>query len=121
VRDIATIEMQLLDPPRSRLIWVVENEGKAYVVSGYMGSRIGRMWKRWPAQADRDGRAVVRIDGRRYERTLQRIMSGPEVEGVTAELSRKYGSVISPAEIAAGGAWLFELAPRGTVDGGGPR
>ena len=46
-RDIGTIELQLLEPPRSRLIWVIEYEGKVYVVSGYMGSRIGRLWKRW--------------------------------------------------------------------------
>ncbi len=111
-RDIGTIELQLLDPPRSRLIWIAEHEGKIYVVSGYMGNAIGRMWKRWPAQAERDGRAVVRIAGKRYERRLVRIMAGAVVEGVTAEMRRKYGSGTTPATIAEGGTWLFELAPR---------
>ncbi len=111
-RDIGTIELQLLDPPRSRLIFVLEHEGKLYVVSGYMGNAIGRLWKRWPAQAERDGRAVVRIAGKRYERTLVRIMSGAVVEGVTEEMRRKYGSGTTAATIAAGGTWLFELAPR---------
>jgi len=110
-RDVGTIELQLLDPPRSRLIWVIEYEGKVYVVSGYMGSRIGRLWKRWPAQAERDGRAIVRIAGKRYRRTLVRIMTGSVVDGVTAELSRKYGSGTTPASIEAGTTWLFELAP----------
>ena len=110
--DIGTIELQLLDPPRSRLIWVVEHEGKVYVVSGYMSSTIGRLWKRWPAQAERDGRAIVRMAGKRYERTLVRIREGAVVEGVTAELRRKYGSGTTPADIAAGNTWLFELAPR---------
>ena len=110
-RDIGTIELQLLDPPRSRLIWVIEYEGKVYVVSGYMGSRIGRLWKRWPAQAERDGRAIVRIAGKRYRRTLVRIMTGSVVDGVAAELSRKYGSGTTPASIEAGNTWLFELAP----------
>lgn len=110
-RDIGTIELQLLDPPRSRLIWVAEHDGKVYVVSSYMGSRIGRLWKRWPAQAERDGRAIVRIAGRRYERTLERIKTGAVVEGVTAELRRKYGAGITPADIEAETTWLFELAP----------
>jgi hypothetical protein len=113
VRDIPTIELQLLEPPRSRLIWVLEHEGKAYVVSGYMGSRLGRLWKRWPVQAERDGRAVIRVDGKRYERTLVRVMSGPAVEGVVAELGRKYRYSVTPEGIAAGETWVFELAPRG--------
>jgi hypothetical protein len=32
------------------------------MVSGYMNTTVGRLWKQWPAQAERDGRAVVRID-----------------------------------------------------------
>ena len=112
-RNVGTIELQLLDPPRSRLIWIAEHEGKIYVVSGYMGSALGRIWKHWPAQAERDGRAVLRIDGKRYERTLLRIMTGPEVAGVTAEFSRKYRAGMTPAAIEAGDTWLFELAPRG--------
>ena len=108
---VGTIELQLLEPPRSRLIWVVEHEGKIYVVSGYMGSAIGRLWKRWPVEAERDGRAIVRIGGKRYQRTLVRIKTGSEVEGVTAEFSRKYRSAMTPATIEAGTTWLFELAP----------
>ena len=111
VRNIGTIELQLLDPPRSRLIWVAEHERKIYGVSGYMGSTIGRLWKRWPAEAERDGRAIVRIDGKRYQRNLVRIMTGREVEGVTAEFSRKYRSGLTPATVEGGTTWLFELAP----------
>ena len=110
--DVRTIELQLLDPPRSRLIFVADYDGKIYVVAGYMGNRIGRLWKRWPVQAERDGRAVVRIEGKRYERTLVRIRSGAEVlEGVSAELGRKYGSG-DPSVIESGDRWLFELTPR---------
>ena len=112
VHDLPTIELQLLNPPRSRVIWIVEHEGKPYVVSGYMGSTIGRLWKRWPAQAERDGRAIVRIAGKRYERTLKRIKTGAVVEGVAAELRRKYGYAVTAADIEAGTTWLFELAPR---------
>ena len=117
--DVGTIELQLVDPPRSRVVWVADYNGKVYVVSGYMGNAIGRLWKRWPVQAERDGRAVVRIEGKRYERTLVRIRSGAEVlEGVSAELGRKY-RFGGPGSIAAGNTWLFELAPRnsGTTRG----
>lgn len=112
LRDTPTIELQLIEPPRSRLIWIAESEGRIYVVSGYMGNPIGRLWKRWPAQAERDGRAVLRVEGKRYERTLRRIMAGPEVEGVAAEMSRKYGVPNLGSSVAAGDTWLFELAPR---------
>ncbi len=111
-RDIGTIELQLLDPPRSRLIWIAEHEGKIYVVSGYMGSFIGRIWKKWPAQAVEDGRAILRIDGKRYERQLVRIIRGDVVAGVAAEFSRKYGAGMTPAAIESENTWLFELAPR---------
>jgi hypothetical protein len=118
-RDVATIELQLLDPPRSRRIWIAEHEGKIYVVSGYMGSRIGRLWKHWPAQAERDGRAILRIGDKRYRRTLRRIRTGPMVAGVVAELTRKYGFGATPADIEAGTTWLFELAPPGAGVTGG--
>ena len=65
VRDISTIELQLLDPPQSRRIWTAEYNGKLYVWSGYMSTTVGRLWKRWPVQAERDGRAVIRIDCKR--------------------------------------------------------
>ncbi|MDP6580713.1 MAG: hypothetical protein QF681_08660 [Vicinamibacterales bacterium] len=121
VRDVRNIELQLLDPPRSRVIWIADYDGKAYVVSGYMGNAIGRLWKRWPGQAERDGRAVVRIEGKRYERTLVRITSGADVvEGVSAELGRKYGSG-DPGLIESGDRWLFELAPRTSGTTGGSR
>jgi hypothetical protein len=119
--DIGTIELQLLDPPRSRRIWIADYDGKIYVVSAYMDSAIGLLWKRWPAQAERDGRAVMRIQGKRYERTLMRITSGAEVlEGVSAELGRKYG-FDGPASIESGHAWLFEVAPRSSGTAGGSR
>jgi hypothetical protein len=111
-RDVPTVELQLLDPPRSRVTWIVEHEGRPYIVCSYMGSTIGRLWKRWPAQAERDGRAIVRIAGKRYERTLKRIRTGSVVEGVASELRRKYKSAITSADIEAGTTWLFELAPR---------
>jgi hypothetical protein len=112
VADVPTIEMQLLDPPRSRRIWVVDYGGRLYVWSGYMGTTVGRLWKRWPAQAERDGRAVIRIDGVRYERQLVRIRSGDVLDGVTAAIAEKYPSQTTRAAIEAGDVWMFEARPR---------
>ena len=111
VRDVRVFELQLLNPPRSRTLWIVEHEGKLYLNSNYMGGVRERLWKRWPGQAERDGRAIMRIEGKRYERNLVRIKTGPIVEGVTAEFTRKYGVVMTPAEVEAEELWLFEMAP----------
>lgn len=112
VNTIPTIEMQLLDPPTSRRIWTVEHEGKIYVWSGYMGSMVGRLWKRWPVQAQRNGRAIMRINGTRYERNLIRIQAGDELDGITTAITDKYPSQTTRAMVEQGGVWLFEAAPR---------
>ena len=36
VREIRNIQLQLLDPPRSRILWIVEDQGKIYLNSNYM-------------------------------------------------------------------------------------
>jgi len=111
--QVSTIELQLFDPISSRRIWILESEGKIYVVSGYMNSFLGRLWKEWAVDADEgDGRAVIRVDGTRYERTMIRIHEGPELDGVAAKLTEKYNSPTTRESIEAGDAWVFELAPR---------
>lgn len=112
VGDVSTIEMQLVDPPWSRRIWTAEFNGKLYVWSGYMGTAVGRLWKRWPVQAERDGRAVIRIDGKRYERQLVRIESGKILDGISAAIRNKYPSQTTRVAVEAGDVWLFEAAPR---------
>ena len=112
VEDIGTIELQLLDPPRSRRIWTTEHDGKLYVWSGYMGTAVGRLWKRWPVQAMQDGRAVIRIEGKRYERQLVRIESGEVLDGISSAIRDKYPSQVTRAAVEAGDSWVFEAAPR---------
>ena len=113
-RNIPTIELQLMNPPTSRLIWILESEGRIYVVSGYMGSTLGRIWKHWAVEADEgSGLAVARISGLRYERQLVRIRAGAVLDGVTAALREKYGGGASREAVEAGDMWVFELAPRG--------
>jgi hypothetical protein len=113
-RDVREVEFQLVAPPRSRTTWILEHEGRIFIPCGYMTTRWGRLWKKWPLEALSDGRAILRIDGKLYERTLVRIESGPLLAPLTAELSRKYagGAAIGPEAVTSGSLWLFELAPR---------
>lgn len=114
VRDVREVEFQLLDPPRSRTTWILHHDGKAYIPSGYMTSWWGRLWKRWPLEAEKDPRILLRIGDAIYERQLVRIQDGPSVAPLLAELSRKYaGDRDIPVEaVTSGSLWLFELAPR---------
>ena len=113
VRDIPLMEIQLVDPPRSRTTWLEVYDKKLYLVSGYMNSTIGKLWKDWPAQAVADGRAVVRIAGKRYPCKLVRIMGDrPTLEGIAAEINRKYGAPLTADMAATGDAWFFAVEPR---------
>ncbi len=112
-RDHSEMEFQLVEPPRSRVIWLQVHDKRLYVVSGYMNSTLGKLWKQWPAQALKDGRAVIRIDGKRYERQLVRILDDrPLLEAIAAEVNRKYGAALRADMAASGDAWFFALEPR---------
>ena len=118
--DVPTIELQLVNPLSSRIIFIMESGGKVYIPSGYMRSFLGRIWKDWAFQADEgDGLAVARINGVRYERQLLRVKDADVVDGVAAKLATKYAGGNSPEAVAAikksvadGDTWIFEMAPR---------
>ena len=114
VRDVQEVEFQLLEPARSRTTWILEHEGKAYIPSGYMTTWWGKLWKRWPHEAEKDPRILLRIGDSLYERQLVRIQDGPSVAPLLAELSRKYtgGGEIPIEAVTSGYLWLYELAPR---------
>jgi hypothetical protein len=114
VREVREVELQLLDPPRSRTTWILEHAGRVYIPCGYMDSSWGRFWKQWPLEAERDGRAILRIGNALYERELVRIADGPLLKPLLAELARKYreGRPVPLSAVTSGSLWLFELAPR---------
>ena len=120
---IFTIELQLNDPMATRRIFILESEGKIYVVSGYMKSFLGKIWKEWAFDADEgNDEGVLRVNNVRYPRQLVRIKEGDVLNGVSAKLLAKYSGVptpvsaeviaISRADIENGNSWIFELAPR---------
>ena len=67
-----TVELQLVDPPRSRTTHIVVLDGRAYIPSGIV--KVGpfvflgqAFWKQWPDDVLEDPRVIVRSDGRLYE------------------------------------------------------
>jgi hypothetical protein len=112
--NVDTVEFQSLDPVRSRTTWIAVHDGRIFIPSGYMTTWWGRIWKDWPVEAERDGRVILRADGKLYERELVRIESGPEIRPVLAELGRKYGdgSAFPIEAVTSGYLWIFELVPR---------
>ena len=114
LKDYPIVQFQLLDPPRSRTTFIMQTGGRIFIPSGYMNSTMGKIWKHWPMEAEKDGRAILRVDGKLYARTMVRIQEGEILDDVLAELSRKYagGFPISQENIDSGDLWIFELEPR---------
>ncbi len=107
---VEEMELQLVEPPRSRTVWLIVYEGRLYVPCGFMSVPL---FKQWPYQAVEDGRAVIRVRGRRYERQLVRETDEAVLTAVAATSAKKYGFESSgppnPDEV-----WFFRLDPRPT-------
>jgi len=120
-RDIELLELQFVDPASSRNTWLLVHEGKLYVPCGYMNSWWGQLWKQWPIDAMNDGRAVVRIAGKRYERQAVRVTDPELFWSLARAVLEKYlpgeaearSDELSSPESA--GVWFFELAPRSSA------
>ena len=117
LRDREVIEIQTLNPTTSRTVWVPTVDGRLYIVSGYMNSVIGRLWKQWPAYMEEDNRILIRDQGKIYEQCLYRVLDDAQkVVPVLAELGRKYfggnGQQVAGSEIAvtSGSIWMFEVS-----------
>ena len=100
--SVSEIEMQLADDTTSRTVWIV-TQGKRAFIPCSLRFPPG---KRWHQRAVKDGRAYLRIEGKRYPVELRRLEGAipPELEAVMIE---KYGSG-PPGD----GTWLFEVAYR---------
>jgi hypothetical protein len=106
-KETGEIELQLDSQQVSRTVWLFVLDGKAYVPC----SLDFPPGKTWHHEAVKDGRATLRIDGKRYPVTMTRLDDAAAQgigEAARAELRRKYGELPS----GEGGAWLFEVASR---------
>lgn len=117
LRDRDTIEFQTMNPATSRTVWLAVHDRRLFLVSGYMNTSYGGIWKQWPHYLEDDDRIILRIDGNLYEQRLERIMEGPEVVPVLSELARKYfpgadGGLASDEGVTSGDTWMYEVLSR---------
>lgn len=108
------IEFQTVSPQTSRTVWLAVHDSRLFIVSGYMNTGIGRLWKQWPTYMEDNNQVVLRIDDQLYMQQMQRVLEGPDIVPVMSELSRKYGNGAPGNEIAVTGGfvWMFEVMPR---------
>ena len=109
-RDVATIELQLLEPARSRTVWVLVEDGAAYIPCGLPNFRL---WKQWPHEAIEHGAALVRVDDQIYPVELIKDEDPARFAALVELLGEKYSSgssrTMTPERL-----WLFRLDPRPT-------
>ena len=106
-KEVDEIELQLASQETSRITWILVHEGQAYVPCS-LGFPPGKSWYK---RAVVDGRATLRIEGRRYPVTLTKLDDAATQQlepTVRAEVVRKYGQP-PPSEA---GVWLFRVASR---------
>ena len=104
--DVGTLEMQLVNPPRSRTLWLLVHGEQLYIPCGLPNFTL---WKQWPHEAMEDNRAIIRLDGKRYERRLERVTQ-PQMWSILADATaEKYGS---SGEFDQESLWFFRVAPR---------
>jgi hypothetical protein len=102
--DEETIELQLLSQERSRTTWILVRDGAAFIPCslGFPPA------KSWHERAVEDGRAVLRIQGRRYPVTLERVDDEELAAALGDVLRGKYGA----GPPGAGDAWYFRVKSR---------
>ena len=124
------IELQLVEPPGSRTTGIMVHKGQLYVPCdlGFMWGRFSgsQRWilhlvyifKRWHEDALRDGRVVLRIVGKRYERQAVRVTDPELVATLRLQLEEMAEQWVSPdplGEAPTDGPrdiWFFRMDPR---------
>lgn len=113
--DRSTIEFQTLDPATSRTVWLGVYKGRLFILSGYMKTGYGRIWKQWPHYVvERDDRIILRVDDKLYEQRLRRIKGGRVAATVLDIFGQKYnlGAGENDLPVTQGDVWMFEVVPR---------
>lgn len=110
-----TIELQTMLPPRSRTMWLAVHDNRLYVVSRYMNTLVGKIWKQWPHSIAQDNRAIVRADGKLYPLLLERQTDSSALLGVMEVFNTKYNTNLTAESVDKGNAWVFELVAAGEL------
>jgi hypothetical protein len=101
--DVDTLEMQLEGADTSRTVWILVNDGVAYIPAS-LDFPPGKTWHK---KAVADGRAILRHEGRRYPVTLEKTGDEAVITALAAVVESKYGSA-PPGD----GTWYFALRSR---------
>ena len=105
--DEATIELQLIDPARARTVWVLVEDGEAFIPCGAPNFRL---WKQWPHEAMANGEAVARIDGKRFPFELERVEDPALWSTVSALAAAKYDLPVEPSDTSQMDTlWIFRM------------
>jgi hypothetical protein len=104
--DVEEIELQLDAQSVSRTTWILVHEGRAYIPAA-VEFPPGKTWHR---AALEDGRATLRIQGRRYPVTLTKVEDEALADAVRGVAEAKYPSR------PGGQIWLFAVASPNPLD-----
>jgi hypothetical protein len=105
VRDVDTIEFQLVQDSISRTVWILYADGRAFIPA----SLSFPPGKDWYHRAQKDGRSVIRIEGKRYPVTLRRVDDDATKKAVIEAVVEKYAP---PPGTDENGVMFFELTSR---------
>jgi len=124
------IELQLVNPPSSRTTGAMLHEGELYIPCdlGYIWNRFSGntryilnaiyLVKRWHHDVERDGRVVLRIDGKRYERQAVRVTDPEMIATLKAQINETLALMDLPEELGPipteepNDIWFFRIDPR---------
>ncbi|MGI9250886.1 MAG: hypothetical protein ACR2PR_06780 [Pseudohongiellaceae bacterium] len=114
LRDYELIDFQTMEPARSRTVWLGVLDRRLFIVSGYMDTSEGALWKHWPYYLEADDNIILRVDGNLYEQRLERINGGPLVARLISEYNRKYNIplVNDDSPVTSGSVWMYEVVDR---------
>jgi len=111
-----TLEFQTEAPERSRTVWLVVHENRLFLVSGYMNTFVGKLWKKWPFHIEANPNVLIRDQGKIFRQRLNRLREGAVAVAVMQKFSDKYGlAADTPSDtevlamLAEGDTWLFEV------------
>jgi hypothetical protein len=126
-----TIELQLVEPPGSRVTGAMVHEGQLYVPCdlGFLWRRVPSTrfrwilatiyrFKHWHEDALRDGRVVLRVAGKRYERQAVRVTDPELLTTLRAKLEAGAREFFAPQGGLLGvpgdpeAIWFFRIDPR---------
>ncbi len=127
------IELELTGPGTSRYTGIMVRDGQVYIPCdlGFMWGRFSGkqravlhviyLFKHWHEDALRDGRVVVRVDGKRYEGQAVRVTDPGTDAALRSQLEDMAREWVAPAALAAAPTegprdiWFFRVDPRPSV------